>query len=167
MNIFLSLKKIFLSVYLPKSSAFYVCLSTNRHLMEKELATHSRFLPGKFHRQRSLEGYNPWGCTQLQTTERMYEQIFKSLREAVLKAGSSSFFYLIPETSLKACCRRKSPRKGIIRLGVEPQVFVECQLWSQTLKILESANVCGPCFLEDSQCLAVLSRTLMCITTSW
>ena len=26
-------------------------------------------LPGKFHGQRSLVGYNPWGCKQLDTTE--------------------------------------------------------------------------------------------------
>ena len=27
------------------------------------------FLPGKFHGQRSLVGYNPWGCKELDTTE--------------------------------------------------------------------------------------------------
>ena len=27
------------------------------------------FLPGEFHRQRSLEGYSPWGCKELDTTE--------------------------------------------------------------------------------------------------
>ena len=27
------------------------------------------FLPGKFHRQMSLEGYNPWGHKELDTTE--------------------------------------------------------------------------------------------------
>ena len=29
--------------------------------LEKEMATHSSFLPGKFHGQRNLAGYNPWG----------------------------------------------------------------------------------------------------------
>ena len=29
--------------------------------LEKEMATHSSFLPGKFHGQRSLVGYSPWG----------------------------------------------------------------------------------------------------------
>ena len=28
---------------------------------EKEIVTHSVFLPGKFHGQRSLAGYSPWG----------------------------------------------------------------------------------------------------------
>ena len=27
----------------------------------QEMATHSEFLPGKSHGQRSLEGYSPWG----------------------------------------------------------------------------------------------------------
>ena len=29
------------------------------------------FLPGEFHGQRSLEGYSPWGCKELDTTERL------------------------------------------------------------------------------------------------
>ena len=29
------------------------------------------FLPGESHGQRSLEGYTPWGCKELDTTERL------------------------------------------------------------------------------------------------
>ena len=29
------------------------------------------FLPGEFHGQRSLVGYSPWGCKELDTTERL------------------------------------------------------------------------------------------------
>ena len=29
------------------------------------------FLPGEFHGQRSLAGYSPWGCIELDTTERL------------------------------------------------------------------------------------------------
>ena len=29
------------------------------------------FLPGEFHGQRSLEGYSPWGCKELDTTKRL------------------------------------------------------------------------------------------------
>ena len=29
------------------------------------------FLPGKFHGQRSLAGYSPWGCKELDTTEHL------------------------------------------------------------------------------------------------
>ena len=35
------------------------------------------FLPGKSYRQRSLEGYSPWGCTKSQTQLSMHPpQVF-------------------------------------------------------------------------------------------
>ena len=37
--------------------------------LEEEVATHSVFLPGKSHEQRSLEGYSPWGHKEFETTE--------------------------------------------------------------------------------------------------
>ena len=33
--------------------------------LEKGMAIHSTFLPGEFHRQRSLVGYSPWACKEL------------------------------------------------------------------------------------------------------
>ena len=35
------------------------------------MATHSIFLPGKSHGQRSLVGYSSWGSKELDTTERL------------------------------------------------------------------------------------------------
>ena len=40
------------------------------------MATHSSilagvFLPGEFHGWKSLVGYSPWGCKELDTTERL------------------------------------------------------------------------------------------------
>ena len=32
--------------------------------LEKEMATHSSILAGKFHGQRSLAGCSPWGCEE-------------------------------------------------------------------------------------------------------
>ena len=37
------------------------------------------FLPGKFHGQRSLVGYSPWGRKESDTTERLH--FFTSLNE--------------------------------------------------------------------------------------
>ena len=37
--------------------------------LEKEMATHPVFLPGKFHGQRSLEGYSPWVAKGSDTNE--------------------------------------------------------------------------------------------------
>ena len=38
---------------------------------EKGMATHSSFLPGKALGQRSLGGYSPWDCKELDTTEQL------------------------------------------------------------------------------------------------
>ena len=40
--------------------------------LEKEMATHSSLLPGKFHGQGSLIGYSPWGCKESDTTEQLH-----------------------------------------------------------------------------------------------
>ena len=37
--------------------------------LEKEMATHSVFLPREFHGQRSLVGYSPWGHKGLDMAE--------------------------------------------------------------------------------------------------
>ena len=40
--------------------------------LEKEMATHSRFLPGESHGQGNLAGYSPWDCKELDTTEQLH-----------------------------------------------------------------------------------------------
>ena len=39
--------------------------------LEKEMATHSSTLPGKFHGLRSLVGYSAWGRKESDTTEQL------------------------------------------------------------------------------------------------
>ena len=39
--------------------------------LEKAMATHSVFLSGVFHGQRSLEGYSPWGRRESDIAERL------------------------------------------------------------------------------------------------
>ena len=39
--------------------------------LEQEMQPTSAFLPGKYHRQRSLAGYSPWGCRESDTTEQL------------------------------------------------------------------------------------------------
>ena len=39
--------------------------------LEKGMATHSVFLPGESHGQRSLVGYSPWGRKESDTTEQL------------------------------------------------------------------------------------------------
>ena len=40
--------------------------------LKKEIATTPVFLPGKFHEQRSLAGYSPWGHKQSDVTEHTH-----------------------------------------------------------------------------------------------
>ena len=42
--------------------------------LEEEMATHSSFLPGESHVQRSLAGYSPWGHKELDMTEQLSAQ---------------------------------------------------------------------------------------------
>ena len=37
--------------------------------LEEDMASHPIFLPGESHRERSLAGYNPYSCTELDATE--------------------------------------------------------------------------------------------------
>ena len=43
-------------------------------------------LPGKFHRQRRLAGYSPWGCKELDTTEQL-THISLTVKGHTLKAS--------------------------------------------------------------------------------
>ena len=45
------------------------------------------FLPGKSHGRRSLVGYSPWGCKELDTTERLHFHMVK------LKVFHITLFY--------------------------------------------------------------------------
>ena len=59
------------------------------------------FLPGQSHGQRSLVGYNPWGCKEWDTTENTYEDGFirPQLPDAVkLLSHPATVFALIPSS---------------------------------------------------------------------
>ena len=40
------------------------------------MAIHSTFLPGEFHRQRSLASYSPWGYKESDMTEQLTHCIY-------------------------------------------------------------------------------------------
>ena len=44
------------------------------HALEKEMATHSKFLPGESQGWWSLMGCRLWGCTDSDTTEATWQQ---------------------------------------------------------------------------------------------
>ena len=49
------------------------------------------FLPGEFPRQRSLEGYSPWGCKESDMTEHIYIHTYTHTHNAVFKVAYYCF----------------------------------------------------------------------------
>ena len=45
----------------PAKQEMWIQSLGQEHPLEKAMATHSSILAGKFHGQRSLAGYSPWG----------------------------------------------------------------------------------------------------------
>ena len=54
---------------LPANAGEFVRYLGQEDPLEKEVATHSRFLPGESHGQRNLAGYSPQGRKESDTTE--------------------------------------------------------------------------------------------------
>ena len=75
-------------------------LGSNGYL-EKGMATHSVFLPGKFHGQRSLAGYSPWGGKELATTEQLTLVLMANCGSSDLGNKNKNKFTLIIHFSLK------------------------------------------------------------------
>ena len=58
-------------------------------LLEKEWQSTLVFLPGKFHEQRSLEGYTPWGREEADLTEHA-RHTFYALKAILIKTEAPS-----------------------------------------------------------------------------
>ena len=50
--------------------------------LEKEMATTPVSLPGESHEWRSLVGYSPWGCKELDMTKRLLSLYLSALQPA-------------------------------------------------------------------------------------
>ena len=60
----------------PAMQETWVQSLSQENPMEKGIITHSVFLPGKSHGQRSLVGYNPWGQKESDMTEHLTLSLF-------------------------------------------------------------------------------------------
>ena len=74
-------------------------------------------LSGKSHGRRSLIGYSPWGCKELDTTERLHFHFNHSY------GFSSRFQIVVPENTLESLvgCKEIKP---INPKGNQPQIFI-------------------------------------------
>ena len=61
--------QVILKSLLQHHSSKASILQCSAFFLEKEMATHSILLPGKFYGLRSLVGYTPWGHKESNTTE--------------------------------------------------------------------------------------------------
>ena len=64
------------SKHLPATQETQVWSLGQEDPLEKEWQSTPVFLPGEFHGQRSLVGYSPWGCKELNTTEQLILSYF-------------------------------------------------------------------------------------------
>ena len=67
--------------------------------LKEAVAICSSILAGKFHRQRSLANYSPWGCKEVDTTEhthtqRRYMEITGSMGETETKQTCSEKYQI-------------------------------------------------------------------------
>ena len=65
------------------------------------------FLPGKFHGQRSLLGYSPWGCKELDMTEGLstvqHSKYFFGIRKKFIKILGYCFYPQILPPAITGC----------------------------------------------------------------
>ena len=71
------------------------------------MATHSSFLAGKLHGQRSLAGYSPWGHKKLNKTENTHSHTNnnKSNREYLVQIFILPFFFWLLLQSVESSAR--------------------------------------------------------------
>ena len=62
------------------------------------------FLPGKFHGQRRLAGYTPWGCKESDTNEQLSTHSVKIY---------TALIYLFIYWQCQAACRILAPQPGM------------------------------------------------------
>ena len=65
--------------------------------LEKEMAAHSSVLAWRILEQRSLAGYSPWGCKELDMTERLTH--LESNKGAAKNSRSAQAWVLPPQAS--------------------------------------------------------------------
>ena len=68
--------------------------------LEKEMATHSSTPAWESHGQRSLVGYSPWGCKELDTTEQARACVQREWCLMLISASAAKVLALWSQTEL-------------------------------------------------------------------
>ena len=78
---------------LPAVKETWVRSLSREDPLEKEMATHPVFLPGKSHGRRSLAGYSPWGHKESDMTQESFYNLYigKTLSKSVNVSNSRGY----------------------------------------------------------------------------
>ena len=90
---------------LPAMQEAQVWSLVRKILWRREWLPTPVFLPGEFHGQRSLAGYSPWGCKELDMAERLTLKPL-TLTDGILAIHSFRKIYwhhCVPDTVLNTC----------------------------------------------------------------
>ena len=99
--------------------------------LEQEMATHSNILDAKFHGQRSLVGYSPWGHKELDTTEWL-STAQRSTRRDMKEHDSPTL-----ETTLTRLWTREQTRYGRL---TQCKITQQGQLMTQSCRHQHGGN---------------------------
>ena len=91
--------------------------------LEKGMVTPPVFLPGEFHGQRSLAGYSPWGCKELDTTEVTTPVFFPGESHGQRSLAGSGAKAEAPEGNQGESFLTPSPVGGLFSQGYCEPIF--------------------------------------------
>ena len=116
------------------------------------------FLPGEFHGKRSLEGYSPWGCKELDMTERLstathtacmnYTESWQKVRECRIDDGFGFVVFVCPVRPRGYMTYQSLLKKPC------------CQKWNLGFQIHKKQ------WITNSYCLELKSEWLMALRLS-
>ena len=86
------------------------------------------FWPGEFHGQRSLAGYSPWGCKELDITERL------SLTLGIILGTVTDFIFLGSKVTADGDCSHEIKR--CLLLGSKAMTSLDSILKSRDITLL-------------------------------
>ena len=126
------------------------------HALEKEMATHSVFLPGESQGRGSLVGFHLWGHAESDTTEAFQQQMGKqwltlflgapeSLQMVIAAMKFKRPLFLLREamTNLDSICKSRditlSTKVHLVKVMVFPVVMYGCESW--TIKKAEHLRI--------------------------
>ena len=100
------------------------------------------FWPGEFHGQRSLAGYSPWGCKELDITERL------SLTLGIILGTVTDFIFLGSKVTADGDCSHEIKR--CLLLGSKAMTSLDSILKRKDITFLTKLHIVEAMFFSSS-----------------